>query len=321
MSEIVDSAPHSPDPTPSRRRFIRNLAVGALGAGAVLAGARPASAADAETGEVTLDAIMLTYFSAPLATGATTFYEIGRAFTSTVKLELAGDTAPRLKAAVPTKFEKVFAGTRFNQTESPRVRSALTLEQRLGRGAHEQIGAIGGTTDDTTFIGLLRPRFRFTGTPESLRFRVVGATAEFIYSVEHLRREAETPDILRSGTAASFLEQYVTDPSALVGPRYEPRGRLQPPFTISELAGREPAERVTATVKGTIVAQTGFESAALVDAFAVGNTIDVVYSSVQEDHSGTLMTAKAEEGFGDPANQVHWDSVFKTFVFASPNGV
>jgi hypothetical protein len=318
MSELLDSAP-SLDTTHSRRRFIRNLTVGALGAGAVLADTRPALAADTETGEVTLDAIMLTYFSAPLATEARTFYEIGRAFTSTLKFELAGDAAPRLKAAVPARFEKVFAGTRFNQTESPRVKSALTLEQRLGRGSHEQIGAIGGTTDNTTFIGLLRPRLRFAGTPESLRFRVVGATAEFVYSVEHLRREAETPDILRSATAASFLEQYVTEPSALVGPRYEPRGRLQPPFTFSELAGHEPSERVSATVKGTIVAQSGFESAELVDAFAVGNTIDVVYSSVQEDHSGTLMTAKADGGAGDLGNQVYWDTVFKTFVFTSPD--
>lgn len=320
MSERFDSSLPSLDTTRSRRQFIQNLTVGALGVGTILAEARPASAANTETGEVTLDAIMLTYFSAPLATEAETFYEIGRAYTSSIKLELAGESAPRLKAGVPTRFEKVFAGTRFNQTESPRVKTALVLEQRLGRGSHEQIGAIGGTPDNTTYIGLLRPRFQLTGTPDALRFRLAGATSEFIFSAEHLRREAETPDILRSATAASFLEQYVTETSALVGPRYESRGHLQPPFTIQEVAGREPSERVTATVKGTIIAQTGFESAALKDAFAVGNTMDVVYSSVQEDQSGNLMTAKADGGAGDPANQVYWDTVFKTFVFAPFGG-
>jgi len=221
-------------------------------------------------------------------------------------------------ASVPQTRQKVFAGTRFDQFASTRVAGALALDQRLGRGAHDRFGTQGGTPDTTIFVGLLRPRFRVAGSAERLRFRLLDASSEFVTNARALRREITTPDLLRSSTAESMLAQYVTDEAALTSPRYQLRHTVQAPIRFVEEAGNEPAQRVDATVKSTIVAQTGFDGTPLQDTLAVGAIVDLGYSSVQEDSSGLLMIVDGTEATSTPTNRVYWDAVFKTFVFVPP---
>jgi hypothetical protein len=322
MAENQDSARQGARVTAasplSRRRFIRNAAVGAAGAAAMLGGASVASGAG-ERGEVTLDALLITYMSSALDADGTAWYELGRAYTSTLRLGATSSPDMELKAGVPAARETIWLGTRFGQTASGRVRGAITLEPRPARGEHWRFGSQGGQPEQTSYLGILRPRLQVRGAPGNLRFRFVGAAAEFIASGAQLQREIETPVTFRPETAESFLAQYVTDPAALVAPRFELRTMAAPPYKLTEPAGNEPSERVTATLKATILEQTGFESDALKEAFAAGNTLDVVYSSVQEDPSGRLMILDVSAESSFPSHQIYWDTVFKTFVIAHPN--
>ncbi|HEY6328443.1 MAG TPA: hypothetical protein VI756_03830 [Blastocatellia bacterium] len=108
------------------------------------------------------------------------------------------------------------------------------------------------------------------------------------------------------------------DPSSLVAPRFE----LFPTIAGAEIldlmlpSSLLSGKAVEGTATSKIISQTGFTSAALQQAFAVGNEIEITYSSIQEYPSANLMELQSTPAPGTFDTQVYVDRLFKTFVIA-----
>src|SRR5689334_9908902 len=140
--------------TASRREFLRNAAAGVAGAAVMAGGGLPAAAESKKPGEVTLDAILTTYYGAPIGGRLGAKYTPGRAYDTT--LSMAATAAPdlRLRPSVPAGKERFFAGVPYTQRESEAVRRALTVAQRFRPGESESFGTLPTTGDDgTVFVG------------------------------------------------------------------------------------------------------------------------------------------------------------------------
>ena len=61
-----------------------------------------------------------------------------------------------------------------------------------------------------------------------------------------------------------------------------------------------------------IIDQTGFDTDALKQAFAVGSDLELTYHSTQET-KGKLLTVRLTL---ESTSDIYWDRVFKTFVLA-----
>jgi hypothetical protein len=122
---------------------------------------------------------------------------------------------------------------------------------------------------------------------------------------------------VKSSTAASLIAQYVTDPAALVPPRFAL-------FATVLIAGRQSFEalmRLHAATPGTetavataeIIESSGIESDSLKNAFAVGKKLNLTYSSAQEFNS-TIKFSATDERSLPGFDKVYYDKVFKSFV-------
>src|SRR5258708_9676832 len=113
----------------SRRCFIRSAAFGTLGAALAL-GSKDALAGTKESGEVVLDAIMITYFSAPLGTISSAYWTIEPSYTTTLRLGAIEQPDLLFKARVPEDEEGVLSNTSIKQTQSTQVKNAVALLPR-----------------------------------------------------------------------------------------------------------------------------------------------------------------------------------------------
>ncbi|HXG65966.1 MAG TPA: carboxypeptidase-like regulatory domain-containing protein [Blastocatellia bacterium] len=305
-----------------RRSFIHNAVVGVAGAPLLLAGAGGAPAGGGESGQITLDALLLTYFSAPLGALSSSSWTVTESYSTSFRLKALADTTLTLKASVPEGEER-FGDPAFKQSRSTQVNRGITLRRGFVRGEVENtLTPAPGIPDNTMLYGLLRPRLQLDGTAKRLRFRFLKTEAIFLFGLAGIQSDDPViKGVFSRDTVHSFVSQYVTDPALLIGPRFELRATILLPagvkdvFAFTESGGCAFSETKTAVTTATIMEQTGFRSDSAKQALAVGNPIAITYAPVQEFDSDEII--RVETSLERPApgvNKVYWDRVFKTFV-------
>lgn len=302
-----------------RREFLRTAAAGAIGSLAVLEGRASADAATI-LGEITLDALMVTYFAAPLGNGSTATYTLGRAYDST--FSLASPKAPELvfRSSVPASKSYFFAGDRQIQSESRRVRGALTFSRRYRSGETDSISLAPPQSEDhTAFVGLYRPRLLVIGRPDRPRFRFMPGRVEddgsalLVTNAAQLRSNPGGQGISAT-TAASWLPQIESNPTDVGPPRYLQEHLVSGGLgiTIFMPAPSDAGPGLATTLSTSIVASSvGGELAGL---FGVGDTLDLTYYAVQEDRTGTLLALELTTDRDTPQGIV-WDTLWRTHRF------
>ena len=296
----------------SRRCFIRSAAVGTLGT-ALAIGSEHALAGSKESGELVLDAIMITYFSAPLGTISSAYWTIGTSYTTSLRFAAIERPDLLFKGRVPEGEEAVLSNTFIKQMQSTQVKNAVALLPRPSQSESMTSGTPApGTPENTVFFGMLKPRLQLVGTPNKLKFLFVDAEGDFTLTASGVQSGALE---ISSDTALSWLRQYVTDKAALIMPRFVRAATVSGgPFSITRSADDTLPELLTATTTARIVEQTGFRSDEIKQALAVGKNLQVTYSSAEE-LPGQLLTMNSPlERTSPGVNEVYWDRVFKTFV-------
>ena len=142
-----------------------------------------------------------------------------------------------------------------------------------------------------------------TGSAKKPRFRFIGdqtgsGGAPFPSAVGEL----EGNDILRylsRETIDSWLRNYFSDPKDLVKTRFKLRAStgsvsagVNVPFELTGDGDREFSSTKTAVTTAKIIAQSGFTSDALKQAFAVGNHLEITHSSLQEVEAEDVVNMK-----------------------------
>src|ERR1700754_568275 len=142
--------------TLTRRRFIRRASIGAAGAALALRGSGNAFAAGKDSGHITLDALLITYFSPALGTDGTVQFTFRPNYTMTVGLRAVNNPDIALRARVAPADEGVGQGVW--QAASQRVAGALTIQPHAP--TNESFGITTrppNLPENTAFYGLFRP--------------------------------------------------------------------------------------------------------------------------------------------------------------------
>jgi hypothetical protein len=299
--------------TGGRREFLRRALVTAAGAPLALSHAGAALGQGRGTGQITLDALLLTYVAAPLGSPGSARWSPRPRYESA--LSVGGVDGLDLVARVPSNAERVFLGEAFAQTSA---RGGLVLRRR-DRHARIEIGTVApGVPDHTVFHGFTRPRLRVKelGGGSELRagYALVGADATFIFSRDSLLHDETIIAQLDPRTIESYLAAYQYDAESLAAPRYAPRGTFGGGGINLIERGTSTGPEVVATTSATVVAVEGLDGSPLGEALAVGREVAVEHSSRQTPTNNAILTVEADLG-GEPAT-VYWDRAFKTFVFA-----
>jgi hypothetical protein len=296
----------------SRRRFVQSAALGTFGT--VLGiGAKDVLAGTKESGEVLLDALMITYFSAPLGTISSAFWSIETSYATTLRLAAVEGPDLLLKGRVTEDEEIVLNNTLIKQTQSTQVKNAVTLLPRPSQNESITTGTPApGIREHTVFYGMLKPRLQLVGTPNKLKFWFVEAEEDFTLTASDVESGALE---INTDTARSWLLQYVIDPPALIMPRFVRAATVSGgEFSITRYADDTSQESLIAVTTARIIGQTGFRSEEIKQALAVGKNLQVTYSSAEE-LPGKLLTMNSPlERTSPGVNEVYWDRVFKTFV-------
>ena len=291
----------------SRRSFIRNAAIGGTGAAFMLGISKSASAAAKDSGEVTLDALLISYVSPPLGTAGTSLWTPLTPYTTTLTLRSLADPDILLRARITPDQERINS---VAQTHSVKIENAITLFPRPRQNESFSIGTPApGLPENAVFYGLHRPILRFKGNGRKSQFRLVDAEATFALDEKGIR------DLFGEDTANSILSQYVVDPAALIEPRFVLTGTTDGGhLSVTKVAERRAPKNITATLTATIIEQSGFESDILRQAFAVGSNLEITYYSATETKGKILQMESNLERSSPGLNLIYWDRVFKTFV-------
>ena len=299
----------------SRRRFIRSAAFGTLGT-ALAIGAEDVLAGSKESGEVVLDALMITYFSAPLGTMSSAFWTIETSYTASLRLGAVERPDLSFKGRVGEDEERVLRNTFIKQMQSTQVKNAVTLLPRPSQNESFTSGTPApGIPEHTVFYGMLKPRLQLVGTPNKLKFWFLEAEGDFTLTASGVQSGALE---ISADTALSWLQQYVIDRAALVAPRFVLATTVSGgEFSITKSADDPSPDSLTAVTTARIIEQTGFKSDEVKQALAVGRNLQITYSS-SEELPGKLLTMNSPlERVSPGVNEVYWDRVFKTFVIVS----
>ncbi|HSO76471.1 MAG TPA: hypothetical protein VLU47_16685 [Blastocatellia bacterium] len=294
----------------SRRSFIRNAAIGGTGAALMPGGSKNASAAAKDSGEVTLDALLISYVSPPLGTVGTSLWTPLTPYTTTLTVRSLANQDISLRARVAPDQESINGRAVVAQTQSERIEGAITVFTRPRQNeSFSTETAPPGLPENAVFFGLHRPILKFKGNGRKSQFRLVDAEASFTLVAKGIR------DFFTEDTANSILRQYVNDAGALIEPRFVLRettdgGRI----SITQVAERRAPQNITATVTARIIEQVGFESDILKQAFAVGSNLEITYYSAAETRGEILQMESNLERSSPGLNSIYWDRVFKTFV-------
>jgi len=296
----------------SRRRFIRSAAFGTLGT-ALAIGAKDVLAGGKESGEIVLDALMITYFSAPLGTTSSAFWTIETAYSTSLRLGVVERPDLSFKARVSEDEERVLSNTSIEQTPSTQVKNAVTLLPRPSQNESLTSGTPApGIPEHTVFFGMLKPRLQLVGTPNKLKFWFLDAEGDFTITASDVKSGALE---INADTALSWLRQYVIDPDALIAPRFVRAATASSgEFSITRSADKTSPDSLTAVTTAKIIEQTGFKSAEVKQALAVGRDLQITHSSAEE-LPGKLLTVNSPlERTSPGVDDFYWDRVFKTFV-------
>lgn len=331
----------------SRRRFLRSavIGVGAVvafeGVNVGLRGASVAYAADT-SGEVTLDALLITYVGAPIASRSSTSWSYSKRRTNTFKLTLGADQSISLQSDTTntttdpvdkSKFT-VENSLVFKQSNSAQFTTAIVVQESQSRSLNTTVrNGVAADAGDTVFFGLLAPDLTFTGNPvNGFRYRFLKATSTF--TVQAFRFQSPDATILslfRQSTITAFLNQY--PPTSATTP-VEPGSILRKPrFKLVEsnfaTVGTDQALNrtlsngssfslsLTSTFGATITRSTGFQSGdgSLQTKFGVGQAIMFTVSGVQESSTENVISVTANlVRATDGVTKIYRDKVWKTFV-------
>jgi hypothetical protein len=313
----------SPGNELTRRSFLRYAGLGTAGTALLLTTTVDMFAADlltegqappeapvmdtgrdgSEMGEVTLDGLMLTYFSVSPAFASSVF-TFGKNFSTTFTLKLP--KAPGVVLTGSTVTGGPMPAGSHNQHASSWVKDGIILSSAAEAEAKARRFSSREAQDLLQIYGLRKPTLRFSGTADRLLFSM-GDMGEASFN---LGRE------VNAETSASMYSQYITDPALLFPPRFYwvdvagADGETALDFVLpSKLMVRN---GITATVTCKIMDQTGFRSRLLREAFAPGNAIEITYHSAQEFYSKNLMELQTTPSESD--SRIYIDRVFKTFV-------
>ena len=87
------------------------------------------------------------------------------------------------------------------------------------------------------------------------------------------------------------------------------------PFELTGDGDKEFSAAKTAVTTARIIAQSGFTSDALKQAFAVGNHLEITHCSLQEVEVEDVVNMKVTIARGTGGTtDIYWDTIFKTFV-------
>lgn len=290
----------------SRRTFVRRLGIGAAGSALSLSAGRlvPAALAQSqqEKGFITLDGILVTYFSVPPGEPESTSWTLLKKYSTTFTLKSAENPEIAFKASVGPGQESF--GSRGSQMNSSLVNNAISLFPGGG-------DPLSTTTFDPVFYVLINPRLFIKGTADRLRFRIEDMSHQFTLYASDLR----FGNMLSADTATSMGRQYITDPALLVGPRFALHETTDVPQLISLPGNVAAGPALTATVTSKIVRSEGFQSDIVKQALAVGADLEITYYSVQEIHAQQILTMRTMFDSASPVvSRIYEDRLFKTFV-------
>lgn len=313
----------------SRRNFLCGAATAASGLALTLGGADKVFAANKESGEIVLDAILVTYFGASVGATDVPVWSLKGEYSHTLGLKLVEFPDVKLSPRITQPDNRIIAGHGVWQTRSSQMSRGLVMQHRGFGNSTFSIGAEGAahTHDDSVFFCIFRPRLRITAASNSLRFAFTDGEnqqsggAMMFPAITELK-SGSLFDLISEATINSWLPHYVSDREALVKPRFKLKhetGSVSSgvgiPINLTADGDREFSRAKTATSMSRIIAQTGFESEELKQMFAVGNHLEITHTSVQEVEAGNVVrmrtTLTRATGGG---NQIYWDSLFKTFV-------
>jgi hypothetical protein len=312
----------------SRRRFWQAAAAGVGGAVIGLGGTGEVSAQETGVGQITLDALLISYFSAAVGSTGTPLWTFKGAYANTVRLRVKELPDLVLKPKPDPSDKIIFAGHAIEQIKSDHLKNGMVMRHKgfsgtsYGFGREEDLH----TREDTTFFCILRPRLEITGNQNKVSFRFIGdetgnGGALFPSPVSELQSDNGLR-LLSQETIDSWLRLYVTDRQELVKPRFKLKATtgfvsagVGIPFDLTGDGDNEFSSSRTAVTTARIVAQAGFTSESLSQAFAVGNDLEITHSSLQEIEGDDVvrMRTTVSRATGGK-NDIYWDSVFKTFV-------
>jgi hypothetical protein len=327
MSKTLERK-HWNDQPISRRRFFRSAAAGVGGAAVTLSGIEAPSAQSRSVGRITLDALLISYFSASVGSTGRPLWTFSGAYANTLRFKVEEFPDLALKPKPDPTDKIVFAGHAIEQIKSEQLKNGLVMRHK---GFSHTSYAFGNenvvhTSEDTTFFSILRPRLEIIGNQNKASFRFVEddngtGGSLFPQTVSNLQGQPELR-LLSRETADSWLRVYVTDPEELVKPRFKLKATTgsisagaSTDFDLTGDGDKEFSASETAVTSAKIIAQSGFSSDALRQAFAVGNHLQITHSSLQEVEGEEVVRmrttiSRAVRG----TNDIYWDSVFKTFV-------
>ncbi|HEY6331022.1 MAG TPA: carboxypeptidase-like regulatory domain-containing protein [Blastocatellia bacterium] len=284
----------------TRRRFMRDAALGAAAAGAVLSmkgGAGSAGDAFGQTtdsGTVTLDAILLSYVSSPQGTVtpspsiAPSQLTLTSTYANTMTVSATASQSTTISGGVSVPGLSITGG--YTQSNSTQVTNGVTISSTSAI-ALPTLPPAGPA--ETVFFGLLAPQLQLSGNPASMQFKFL-KTGTFNYNQAGVLNPALG---ISPNTANQILAQYplLTEPngSTLTKPRF----KVKPPMsantpiikTIVSATGTAYSEQLTSTITSTITASVGFSIAFFKLTFAVSNTMGVTMTSVQETTSNKIL--------------------------------
>ncbi|HXG92141.1 MAG TPA: hypothetical protein VNN73_07180 [Blastocatellia bacterium] len=269
-----------------------------------------ASAASKDSGEITLDAILISYVSAPLGTSSSAAWTPQPPYTTTLALRSLANPDLSLRARISADEERINSRAVVAQIESEKIQDALTLFARPHENESYSVGTPPpGSPENTVFFGLYRPIIRVKGNGRKANFKFVDAEASFSFTAKDIS------NLLDEETASSILRQYVFDRASLVEPRFILAQKSDGgPLSIRQFAERGAPKDITSVTTARIIEQSGFRSDALKEAFAVDSPLEVTYYSAVETRGEILRFETNLERTTPGFNSIYWDRVFKTFV-------
>jgi hypothetical protein len=304
-----------------RRVFLRGTIQGVAGMtclGALGEFQEARAQGTSDSGQITVDGLLLTYLGAPLGSDGTTDWTITKSHGSTFRISSAQNRSISISSTVSSGLPfSVGSAITYTQSSSSEVANAATVRQTTSVSFGTPAPGVAG---NTVLVGLQRPQFQFDGTPSNLRFRLLKADLVFAKTVSQLQSSTE----FGRKTIDSFLSQYVplVDPSGstLVKPRFKLKALINlgagvpSQVTFSKSKGTIFSEDRTSTYSVEIVNTREFKTKIFQAAFSVGNRIEVTHSASQEtstekEISVTTTLMRQSDGI----TKVFFDRVYKTF--------
>lgn len=309
----------------SRRKFIRSAAIGAAAAGTIFAvrGADNVLGQSTETGEATLDGVLLTYAAAPNGSTGNSTVTLRETHSFTFKLQatLGGSLTIGTSSTFTFGNFGIGSSSTFTQSASGSIANAIMIRDTL---AFSTGSVAPGQPDHTVFIGLRNARARFQGNPSSVLFKFLDAGERFTARADFLQT-GQWNWAFSQSTINGMLAQYplLSDPSGstVTKPRFKRKfvhtsdPGIPNVYTFETSTGSSTSSSFMVSFSATITASSGFTSPGLMTAFQVGATITITLSGVQEITTDQLVSITFPLNPTVQRNfAVYKDKVFKTFL-------